>query len=210
MLDNNHVNNIAALANNLKTFFPKWIDALSIENDQVVLYPHKHIRKDLNTLLYTLSRSSLFKFNSLNDLFGVDLLNYPSSFTSSLNSNLRYEVHYYLLSYTFKLRLRVVTGLYANKTELNTVTTTFLSANWLEREVWDLYGIHFYNHPDLRRILTDYGFSGFPLRKEFPLTGYVEVRYSEKRKRVVLKPVALSQEYRRFEFTTPWDKFYLK
>jgi NADH:ubiquinone oxidoreductase subunit C len=202
--------NNSAIINMVNTIFPNWVDAISVENDQIVILPHKNIRKDLNNFLYTLSHSSLFRLNSLNDLFGVDLLNYPSFFTSSINSNLRYEVHYYLLSYVYKFRIRIINGLYAHKAELNSVISTFLSANWLEREVWDLYGIHFYNHPDLRRILTDYGFSGFPLRKEFPLTGYVEVRYSEKRKRVILKPVALSQEYRRFEFTTPWDKFYLK
>ncbi len=91
------------------------------------------------------------------------------------------------------------------ETPVPSVTEVFNSANWLEREAWDMYGIYFSGHPDLRRLLTDYGFEGHPLRKDFPLTGYVEVRYDEDQKRVVYEPVKLSQEFRSFDFMSPWE-----
>lgn len=93
---------------------------------------------------------------------------------------------------------------------LPTVSDTFSSANWLEREVWDMYGVFFSGHKDLRRILTDYGFSGFPLRKDFPLTGYSEVRYDDSKKQVVLEPLEVSQEFRLFNFKSPWENNYLE
>ena len=116
----------------------------------------------------------------------------------------RFEVVYNLLSVTHNQRVRVTveTG---EETPVPSAIPVFNAANWLEREVWDLYGIFFDKHPDLRRILTDYGFEGHPLRKDFPLTGYVEVRYDEEQKRVVYEPVQMIQEFRRFDFQSPWE-----
>jgi len=90
-------------------------------------------------------------------------------------------------------------------TSIDSTVNIFQNANWWEREVWDLYGIYFNNHPDLRRILTDYGFEGYPMRKDFPLSGYVEVRYDQTKRRVILEPIELTQEFRSFSFETPWS-----
>lgn len=117
----------------------------------------------------------------------------------------RFEVSYELLSVKFNNRLRVKT--YVNEVgSIESVTSIYNSANWWEREVWDMFGIFFSNHPDLRRILTDYGFEGYPLRKDFPLSGYVEVRYDDTVKRVVCEPLELAQEFRSFNFESPWSK----
>lgn len=116
----------------------------------------------------------------------------------------RFEVVYQLLSIRLNRRVRVkVTA--DETTPVPSITSIFSSAGWYEREVWDLFGIYFADHPDLRRILTDYGFDGHPMRKDFPLTGYVEVRYDEDRKRVVYEPVRLKQEFRTFDFLSPWE-----
>lgn len=116
----------------------------------------------------------------------------------------RLEVVYHLLSPQQNIRLRVKLATDA-ETPVPSVTGIFSTAGWFEREAWDMYGVLFSGHPDLRRILTDYGFQGFPLRKDFPLTGYVELRYSEEEKRVVYEPVQLTQEFRNFEFMSPWE-----
>ncbi len=134
------------------------------------------------------------RFKQLMDICGVD---YPER-------SPRFEVVYTLLSLTNNNRIRVKIGA-AEDTPVPTVTGVFSSANWWEREAWDLFGIHFNGHPDLRRILTDYGFEGHPLRKDFPLTGYVEVRYDDEKKRVVYEPVKLTQEFRSFDFLSPWE-----
>jgi len=183
----------------LRTTLSTWITAITIENNQVVV---TLANKDaLLPFMTTLKRSSLFGFKGLMDLFGVDFLQKSSA--------RRFEVNYVLLSHSYLNRLRIRVHLSVDET-VESVSELFGSANWLEREVWDMYGLFFFNHPDLRRILTDYGFKGFPLRKDFPLSGYTEVRYSEKKKRVITKPVQLSQEYRYFEFQTPWERFFNK
>ena len=115
----------------------------------------------------------------------------------------RFEVSYHLLSILYNSRINVTTSV-DEITPLDSVTSIFSSADWLEREVWDMFGIFFFNHNDLRRILTDYGFRGHPLRKDFPLTGYVEVRYDDIQKRVVTEKVSLSQDYRIFTFNSNW------
>ncbi|MEO0411304.1 MAG: NADH-quinone oxidoreductase subunit C [Pseudomonadota bacterium] len=128
------------------------------------------------------------------DICGVD---YPER-------SKRFEVVYHLLSFqqNFRIRVKVETD---EDTPIASVNDIFPAANWYEREAWDLYGIYFSGHPDLRRLLTDYGFSGHPLRKDFPLTGFVEVRYSEEQKRVVYEPVKLTQDFRTFDFMSPWE-----
>jgi len=133
-------------------------------------------------------------FKVLVDLCGVDYPERPE----------RFEVVYNLLSLKLNRRIRVKVA--TDEIEpVPSVTGVFSSAGWYEREAWDLFGIFFSDHPDLRRILTDYGFEGHPLRKDFPLTGYVEVRYDEDRKRVVYEPVKLKQEFRSFDFLSPWE-----
>ncbi|MGE0213247.1 MAG: NADH-quinone oxidoreductase subunit C [Parvibaculaceae bacterium] len=133
-------------------------------------------------------------FNCFTDLCGAD---YPER-------EKRFEVVYHLLSPTQNARIRVKV-LVGEEEALPSVIDVFPAANWFEREVYDLYGVFFEGHPDLRRILTDYGFNGHPLRKDFPLTGYVEVRYDEERKRVVYEPVKLTQEFRNFDYLSPWE-----
>ena len=134
------------------------------------------------------------KFKQLIDIAGVD---YPS------DEN-RFELVYLFLSHENNNRIKLSIKLKINQI-INSITKIFPSANWMEREVFDMYGIKFKNHPDLRRILTDYGFKGHPLRKDFPLTGFNEVRYSEKEKKVVYEPVKLEQNYRNFDFESPWE-----
>ena len=134
------------------------------------------------------------EYQQLMEIAGVD---YPERAE-------RFEVNYHLLSLTRNRRIRVKVST-DEATTVPTVTGLWPVANWLEREVFDLYGVGFAGHPDLRRILTDYGFEGHPLRKDFPLTGHVEMRYSEAEKRVVYEPVSLAQDFRAFDFLTPWN-----
>jgi len=134
------------------------------------------------------------QFKQLMDICGVD---YPER-------EKRFDVVYNLLSMTQNSRVRVKLQT-DDEGQVPSVSSVFSSANWWEREAWDLYGIFFSDHPDLRRILTDYGFIGHPLRKDFPLTGYLEVRYDDEQKRVVYEPVKLTQEYRNFDFLSPWE-----
>ena len=149
---------------------------------------------DLNRHLTMLRDDAKCQFKQLSDLFAVD---YPDRAS-------RFEVVYQLLSLHFNFRLRVKL-LVKDGDPVPSVSRVFSSASWYEREVWDMYGIHFSDHPDLRRLLTDYGFHGHPLRKDFPLTGFVELRYDDERKRVVYENVELPQEFRTFDFMSPWD-----
>jgi NADH-quinone oxidoreductase subunit C len=134
------------------------------------------------------------KFRQLIDIAGVD---YPEN-------EKRFELIYLFLSHEHNLRIKLLIKFQINQAIVS-LTKIFPSANWMEREVFDMYGIKFKNHPDLRRILTDYGFKGHPLRKDFPLTGFNEVRYSEKEKKVIYEPVKLEQNYRNFDFESPWE-----
>jgi len=118
----------------------------------------------------------------------------------------RFELIYNLLSLRYNSRVRVHT--YTDEmTPIQSVTSVFAGADWYEREAWDMYGVFFANHPDLRRILTDYGFEGHPFRRDFPLSGYVELRYDDEVKRIVAEPVELAQEFRKFDYSTPWEAF---
>jgi NADH-quinone oxidoreductase subunit C len=151
-------------------------------------------REQLLSTLESLRDDPNCRFGCLIDICGVD---YPER-------ERRFDVVYHLLSpwHNRRIRLRVKTD---EATPVPSAVTVFPAANWFEREAYDLYGILFSGHPDLRRILTDYGFEGHPLRKDFPLTGFVELRYDDELKRVVYEPVKLMQEYRSFDFLSPWE-----
>ena len=147
----------------------------------------------INVILLLKSHDKL-KFRQLIDIAGVD---YPEE-------EKRFTLVYLLLSHEKNIRIKVSINFEIGK-KIPTVTKVYPSANWMEREVFDMYGVEFSDHPDLRRILTDYNFEGHPLRKDFPLTGFNEVRYSEKEKKVIYEPVKLEQNYRNFDFESPWE-----
>jgi|TARA_B100000497_G_scaffold126330_1_gene164926 NADH-quinone oxidoreductase subunit C len=149
---------------------------------------------DLIDVVQFLKSNENCKFRQLIDIAGVD---YPED-------EKRFELVYLFLSHEQNVRIKLLIKFQLGQT-INSITKIFPSANWMEREVFDMYGIKFKNHPDLRRILTDYGFKGHPLRKDFPLTGFNEVRYSEKDKKVIYEPVKLEQNYRNFDFESPWE-----
>ena len=167
------------------------IQSSSINNDELLV----EIREvDLFEVVQFLKSNESCKFRQLIDIAGVD---YPEN-------EKRFELIYLLLSHENNIRIKILIKFQADQI-INSLTKIFPSANWMEREVFDMYGIKFKNHPDLRRILTDYGFKGHPLRKDFPLTGFNEVRYSEEEKKVVYEPVKLEQNYRNFDFESPWE-----
>ena len=147
----------------------------------------------ISTILF-LKTNEKCKFKQLIDITAVDYL----------QKEKRFKIVYLLLSHENNLRIIININI-DEKTTVPSITKIFPSANWMEREVFDMYGISFKDHPDLRRILTDYGFDGYPLRKDFPLTGHLEVRYSEEKKKVISEPVKLDQEYRDFDFESPWE-----
>ena len=149
---------------------------------------------DLIEVIQFLKSNEKCKFRQLIDIAGVD---YP-------DQEKRFKLIYFFLSHEKNNRVKLSIQFETNEM-INSITKIFPSANWMEREVFDMYGIKFKNHPDLRRILTDYGFKGHPLRKDFPLTGFNEVRYSEKEKKVIYEPVKLEQNYRKFDFESPWE-----
>ncbi|XP_052230191.1 NADH dehydrogenase [ubiquinone] iron-sulfur protein 3, mitochondrial-like isoform X2 [Dreissena polymorpha] len=136
------------------------------------------------------------QFLNITDITAIDVPTRPY----------RFELIYMLLSVRYNARIKVKT--YTDElTPMDSITPVLPGANWYEREIWDLFGVYFTNHPDLRRILTDYGFEGHPFRKDFPLTGYVEVRYDDELGRCVVEPLELAQEFRKFEFSSPWEHF---
>jgi len=162
-----------------------------IEHDELLIEIDD---KDLIDVVQFLKSNENCKFKQLIDIAGVD---YPED-------EKRFELVYLFLSHEHNTRIKLLIKFQINQT-IKSITKIFPSANWMEREVFDMYGIKFKNHPDLRRILTDYNFKGHPLRKDFPLTGFNEVRYSEKEKKVVYEPVKLEQNYRNFDFESPWE-----
>ncbi|SIS37628.1 NADH-quinone oxidoreductase subunit C [Insolitispirillum peregrinum] len=185
------------------------VQALRDLGDHVAaIMPHDVIKTELakQELIVTVQRGSIVKvlttlrddvnckFSQLVELTAVD---YPER-------EQRFDVVYCLLSMKHNQRVRVKLAT-DEATPVPTVTGVFSTAGWFEREVWDMYGVFFADHPDLRRILTDYGFEGHPLRKDFPLTGYVEMRYDEDQKRIVYEPVKLAQDFRSFDFLSPWE-----
>jgi len=149
---------------------------------------------DIIKILKELKSNKLLAFDQLIDITAID---YPSR-------SLRFELVYIFLSMIKNKRLVVKTFLKVGE-GIESITSFYKAANWYERECYDLFGIEFFNHPDLRRIMTDYNFEGHPLRKDFPLTGHTEVRYDELEKKVIYEPVKLDQEYRNFDYTSPWE-----
>ena len=162
-----------------------------IQNDEILI--NVGIENLYSTLLF-LKTDEKCKFKQLIDIVGAD---YP-------NFEQRFKIYYLLLSHEKNLRVKVLINFNAEE-KIPSIVKLYPSANWMEREVFDMYGIKFKNHPDMRRILTDYGFTGHPLRKAFPLTGFNEVRYSEKDKKVIYEPVKLEQDYINFDFESPWE-----
>ena len=167
------------------------IDQMSTAHGELTL----HIKRDaVVSVLRFMHDDARTQFISIIDICGVD---YPDRAE-------RFEVVYHLLSPKLNQRIRIKLRTDAD-TPVKSITSVYPGADWFEREAYDMYGILFTGHPDLRRILTDYGFDGHPMRKDFPLTGYVEVRYDDEQKRVVYEPVELRQEFRDFDYQSPWE-----
>ena len=167
------------------------INSSSINHDELKL---KIDEEDLHSVILFLKNDTRTKFRQLIDITAVD---YPER-------DKRFKLIYFLLSHENNLRLNIEFEIKENY-QVKSMTSIFPSSNWMEREVFDMYGIHYKDHPDLRRILTDYNFSGHPLRKDFPLTGHNEVRYNEEDKKVIYEPVKLEQNYRNFDYESPWE-----
>lgn len=149
--------------------------------------------KDIIPIVYFFKYHTNCQYKIISDITAVDYVNRKD----------RFEIIYNLLSIRFNTRIRI--KIIINELQsINSITSIYKGASWFEREIWDMFGIFFYNHPELRRILTDYGFEGYPLRKDFPLSGYLEVYYNELKKRVVYEPIQLSQKYRLFNYNNPW------
>ena len=162
-----------------------------IENRELLVNTEPN---NLHSVILFLKSNPQCKFRQLIDIVPAD---YP-------NEDKRFKIYYLLLSHENNLRIKISISFNIEE-KIPSITKIYPSANWMEREAFDMYGIKFKNHPDLRRILTDYGFEGHPLRKDFPLTGHTEVRYSEDVKKVVSEPVKLEQNFRNFDYESPWE-----
>jgi NADH dehydrogenase (ubiquinone) Fe-S protein 3 len=179
-------------ASSIVKTIPKWIHYVIYNKSELTFYV---LPSYVSSVFSFLKNHTTTQYKMLVDITAVD---YPSRLV-------RFEVVYNILSLQYNTRLRIKTCI-DETTPISSITNLYSSAAWWEREVWDMFGIFFLNHPDLRRILTDYGFQGHPLRKDFPLSGYVEVRYDDSEKRVISEPTELTQEFRYFEFTSPWEQ----
>lgn len=176
--------------------FPKFVNFISTFQTNLNL-----LNLNLNTSTYLLDLAMILKFNTnfrFQCLIDLSAIDYP------FRTDSRFTVYYLFSSYSPNPIRTMIQVSISSITKLDSMTKYFDSANWLERELYDMFGIYFVNHPDLRRILTDYGFEGFPLRKDFPLTGYFEIRYDEEVKKILVEPVTVMQSFRNFEFTSPW------
>ena len=183
--------NLAELNNLLNSELTSKIKESKEENGELLI--NVELANIYSTILF-LKTDSKCKFRQLIDILAVD---FPGEED-------RFKIYYLLLSHENNIRIKIVSQIQIDS-KVPSITKIYPSANWMEREVFDMYGIKFKNHPDLRRILTDYNFKGFPLMKDFPLTGFNEVRYSEKDKKVIYEPVKLEQNYRNFDFSSPWE-----
>jgi NADH-quinone oxidoreductase subunit C len=172
----------------------KKITELSFIKDKNIFYEASFNKEHILKLFKELKNNELFSFDQLIDMTAID---YPS------RQN-RFELIYIFLSMKKNKRIVLRTSIKENHS-LDSIVNIYKASDWYERECYDLFGINFNNHPDLRRIMTDYNFEGHPLRKDFPLTGHTEVRYDDVEKKVVYEPVKLTQEYRDFDYTSPWE-----
>ena len=182
---------LLAMADHIADVVDSMMVSCAVVRGEIVLRANS---ADIPQVLTLLRGDRQAAFNQLIDLTAVD---YPERES-------RFDMVYLLLSMDNNMRMRVVAQVTAGQ-PVPTVTHLYMAANWAEREAWDMFGIFFAGHPDLRRLLTDYGFEGHPLRKDFPLTGHVEVRYDDNQRRVVNEPVHLVQEFRDFDFLSPWE-----
>ena len=185
------MNSLEDLEKKINSELTTKINNSEIKHNQIYLETDKDDFLDVITFLKTNLDT---KFRQLIDITVVD---YPEN-------NQRFQLVYLFLSHEFNQRLVLKYSIFENEV-IPSLTSIFPAANWMEREVFDMYGVNFKDHPDLRRILTDYGFEGHPLRKDFPLTGHTEVRYSEDQKKVISEPVKLEQNYRNFDYESPWE-----
>ena len=172
----------------------KKITELSSVKDKKIFYEAYFNYENTLKLFQELKNSKLFSFDQLIDITAID---YPSK-------EKRFELIYILISMKKNKRIILKTSINENDS-IDSIIQIFKASNWYERECYDLFGIKFKNHPDLRRIMTDYNFEGHPLRKDFPLTGHTEVRYDDLEKKVIYEPVKLTQEYRNFDYMSPWE-----
>ncbi len=178
------------------------VSNLSIYIKTVIINPYKNnvnlylkSFKDLKKIIFFLKNHTYSQYIVMTDIFAIDLF----------DRNNRFQVVYCLLSIRYNSRIRL--NIFVNENDqIDSLSEIFDSSGWVEREIWDLFGIFFKNHFDLRRILTDYGFEGYPLRKDFPLSGYIEIRYDDSLKRIVYEPIEITQEFRFFDFKSPWDQ----
>ena len=185
------MNNLIDLEKKINSELTTKINSSEIKHNQIYLTIDS---EDIIDVILFLKTSENTKFRQLVDITAVD---YPEN-------DKRFNLVYLLLSHEFNTRIIIQSSINENEV-VPTITKIYPAANWMEREVFDMYGVNFKDHPDLRRILTDYGFEGFPLRKDFPLTGHNEVRYSEDEKKVIYEPVKLEQNYRNFDYESPWE-----
>lgn len=209
---------LASLGKYVSECLPKYVQKAQITSTnelEILIHPEGVV-----PVIRFLKENHKTQFHSFINVTAIDVLSRPYRFEvigehffifkmTAFIFNLSLYFHqliYNLLSLRFNNRIRVKT--YTDElTPIESLCSVYEGANWYEREVWDMYGVFFANHPDLRRILTDYGFAGHPFRKDFPLTGFVEVRYDDEVKRVVCEPLELAQEFRKFDLESPWEVF---
>ena len=185
------MNNLTDLEKKINSELGTKINSSEIKHNQIYLGIDS---EDLIDVVLFVKTNKDTKFRQLIDVTVVDYPERPK----------RFKIVYLFLSHEFNQRMILSYDISENEV-ISSLTSIFPSANWMEREVFDMYGVSFKDHPDLRRILTDYGFEGHPLRKDFPLTGHSEVRYSEEKKKVINEPVKLEQNYRNFDYESPWE-----
>ena len=185
------MNNLVDLEKKINSELGTKINSTKIKHNQIYVDIDKEDLIDV-TLFFKTNKDTKFK-----QLIDITVVDYPEE-------SLRFKLVYLFLSHEFNQRAIITYSITENEV-IPSLTSIFPSANWMEREVFDMYGVNFKDHPDLRRILTDYGFEGHPLRKDFPLTGHTEVRYSEDKKKVINEPVKLEQNYRNFDYESPWE-----